>query len=309
MRPDWADLMDFDPVVEPLYDGGALAQDPFNVGQSMCLLSQASNSHTASAPSSNTQVLPPSPPTQDGSSSGADETTRRLTSAIIDLDALGQRLAPARNHHVPKEHIQQWADQLRDEINLRSALEGILTHTQGLTSLYSNIEELTSPEHGSPPDHDDNCQVPNCIHDNEHQLPDAPGHYAMVNLLLTSHLKLIDTLDILIRCSRTCSHVVMSLPKSQEPRFDIPEIRIGSFVAPEGAAASLFTTMLHQLLSDLQGKNKGLSAQLSARNDLRGSREVRVVGLQSEIIRDRTSGILDELQRVKTEMINLGIIR
>lgn len=289
---DWTDLMDF-AQTELSYDC-APPQDLFNIRGS-------ASGPVLSETDTGTNSQPPSAPLENGSADPSKDATSQLSSMITSLDNISQKLSSVSIHHVSKCDIQQWADHFHKTMHLSNSLELLLSHSQSLAALYTTVSAIT------PSSADQVCHVDDCIHELNPHRPGTRLPFPLLNLLLTCHLQLLHALEIIVGHSRTCRLVVTSLPEGEEPLFDIPEVRIGSFVAPPETAASLFTTMLHQLLRDLQSKCKRFAAELSTMSEPGGSsKEIRVLCLQSDIINDRTAGMLDELQLIKTEMIKRG---
>lgn len=299
--PSWADMMDY------CVPNTAFSHDPFPLPVPV-----EETLHTSSSvPSTGQTQLTPETTESEKARPSSSEATDQLAAIITGLEGTNQRLASLGAYHTSKDHIQEWAEELRKSIDLSNALESLLTHTQSLSTLYTAVSELISPA-GRAAGHED-CHIPDCIHEyirSPAANSSAVAHYSLLNLLLACHLKLLDSLDTILTHAHTCSRAVSSLPKDRTPRFDIPEIRIGSFVAPPGAAASLFTTMLYQLLLDLQDKNKDLASSLASSPQEDGSglsRELQVLFLQSDIIKDRTAGAVEDMGNVKARMLEMGI--
>jgi hypothetical protein len=285
---DWADLMDFSQT--------GLSYDCVS-GQD--LLNPLSVSDTDTGPAAQL----PSTPHENGSSDLPKDTTNQLANMMTSLEAISQKLSSVDLQHVSKCNVQQWADNFHKTIHLSNSLELILSHCQDLSILYSTVSNTALNSNSGAK----TCVIHDCIHELQAHQPGRRLPFSLLNLLLTCHLQLLHVLGILIGHSQTCCLIVTTLPEGEEPHFDIPKVRIGSFVAPSGTATSLFTTMLYQLLRDLQGKIKGFSASVAAMEEHGSSpSEVRVLCLQSDIIKDRTTRILEELQMIKTEMIKRG---
>jgi hypothetical protein len=289
--PSWADMMDY------CVPNTTFSHDPFPLPVPV-----EETLQTPSVPSTGQTQLTPETTENEKAGTSSSEATNQLAAIITGLEGTNHRLASLSAYHTSKDHIQEWAEELRKSIDLSNALESLLTHTQSLSTLYTAVSELMNPA-SRPAGHED-CQIPTAN-------SSAVEHYSLLNLLLACHLKLLDSLDTILTHAHTCSRAVSSLPKDRSPRFDIPEIRIGSFVAPPGAAASLFTTMLYQLLLDLQDKNKDLSSYLASnpqQDEQRSLRELQVLSLQSDIIKDRTAGAVEDMRIVKARMLDMGIM-
>lgn len=266
------------------------------------------------SPDSNTvtegEAAPPQPSQDDAST--PDETSQ-LADLMVALDGVTRVLPQNKIRHLSREHVQQWADHMQQSFGLQSTLEHILKYSQRLVTLYPLVLEAAAPK-PDPVDLDNVCSVPDCVHNySSPQLtppwpsPSPSLDHALLNLLLACHIKLLDIIDILIDNGRFCGHVTSYLPGDSEPKFDIPLARIGSFVAPAGAAASMFICMLVELHALLVAKSGDL-ASLAA-SSVTSSRESQVVSLQCEILQDRTNSIMDELSKFKDYMLKRGMVR
>lgn len=299
--PSWTDMMDY------CVPNTAFSDDPFPL-----TVPVEESLQTSSVPSTGQAQHTPETTENEKARPSSSDATNKLVTIITGLEGTNHRLSSLGAYHTSKDHIQEWAEELRKSIDLSNALESLLTHTQSLSTLYSTVSELINPA-SRPAGHED-CDIPDCIHEyirSPTANSSAVAHYSLLNLLLACHLKLLDSLDTILTHAHTCSRAVSSLPKDRSPQFDIPEIRIGSFVAPPGAAASLFTTMLYQLLLDLQDKNKDLSSYLALnpqQDEPRSLRELQVLSLQSDIIKDRTAGAVEDMRIVKARMLEMGIL-
>lgn len=247
------------------------------------------------------------------SSSSSSEVMSQLTSMISGLERANQSMITLRGSHTSKERFQDWAEDVRKSFDLSNTLESILIHTESLATLYSTVSKLISS--ANQPRHRQDCHLPDCIHEYAQDRPDTPSltqHYSLLNMLLSCHFKVLDIVDSIIGLCNTCSRTIVALPMVQDAHFDFPQIRIGSFVASPSATVPLFTTMLCQLLLDLQEKNRDMSRSLSLSpqgDGVADSRELQLLNLQSDIIKDRTAGTLESMRRTQAYFLDKGIVK
>jgi hypothetical protein len=236
------------------------------------------------------------PPQHNGNGASDSDVTARLAELMVGIDGI-RRALPAHVRHVSKRDVHQWADRIRQLLDLRTNLEHILIYCQQLVNLYPPALQ-SAVAIGSV---DDACSIPDCLHDHyakSHEADPSPSlDYALLGLLQACHLKLIAVIETLVECGRFCCHVTSDLPKDRGPNFDIPTARIGSFVAPAGVAASMFMSMLAELQALLASKNRDLSSlAVSVKPPLR---EAQALSLQCDIIGDRTKGMMDAMNEFK----------
>lgn len=234
---------------------------------------------------------------------------KQLMDFMVALDAVHRSFPSNEMHHTSKENIQQWADTLGNRIDLKAQLESILDHASRLGVLYPFITKLASPSKGTH-HANDNCTVPACIHQDsfaQDSMPAPSIDYALLNVLVGCHTKLLDILELLLGHGRVCGQVVSLLPKDQEPSFDIPEIRVGKFVATKDRAVTYFVTFLADLLGSLS-RRVGEVESMAGLSDAKREREARVLGLQCEILKDRSDEVMKGLVDLKEDMTKRGLV-
>lgn len=236
------------------------------------------------------------PPPHNGNGASDSDVTAQLAELMVAIDGICHGL-PANVRHASKKNVHQWADRMRQLLDLRTNLEHILNYCQQLVNLYPPALQSAVAISSV----DDACSVPDCLHGycaESHEAGPSPSlDYALLGLLQACHLKLITVIESVVECGRLCRHVTSDMPKDREPEFDIPVTRIGSFVAPAGVAASMFISMLDGLQALLAAKNRDLSS-LAASVEPR-LREAQVLSLQCDIIGDRTKAMMDEMSGFK----------
>jgi hypothetical protein len=134
--------------------------------------------------------------------------------------------------------------------------------------------------------------------------------HAMLNLLLACHLRLLDVLDSLVVLVQICVNLTSALPADYDPKFDVPEIRIGSFIAPKNTAASIFLSTLLDLQALLVEKSRKLGAVFSSPGDGTAlTREAKMIRLQCDILVDRADATLQEMKKLKDHLVSAGVMR
>ncbi|UNI24816.1 hypothetical protein JDV02_010536 [Purpureocillium takamizusanense] len=225
--------------------------------------------------------------------------TTKLAGLVISLDRLWRFFS--------SEKLLDLKDQLHARVNLvggdsdlRRALEELLSHGQALSGLYLDVVDLMAlgrrgADTGTP-------DPPSS------QAPHPSLDQTTLGLLFATHLRYLDVLDCLLVFARLCASMAPSLPADYDPDFDVPEIRVGSFVAPKSTAASIFISMLVDLQVLLLARSQKLQSSLPpATPD--ASREVPILHLQMEHLTERADNSLQEMRQLKEHLIRAGAIR
>ncbi|KFA65855.1 hypothetical protein S40285_04656 [Stachybotrys chlorohalonatus IBT 40285] len=260
-------------------------------------------------------------PSQGNSTGGSentatdDATTTSLTAQLADvllaLDRVWRQLsAGCGMQHVSSEQALYYAELLGTKAGVQANIEIILRHTQLLVELYPNAVRLALPK--EPPVASDACTVVGCIHPEidvfQEHLSTQVDH-ALLNLLFSCHLRVLDLLDCLLRYAHLCTQLVPPLvAKGYDPPVAIPEVRIGSFVALKDTAGSVVLSILTELHTMLVARVEDLSGRLSAVNGGR-SGELKVLKIQCDIMGTRTQATFAELAQIKDKMVHLGAMR
>ncbi|CAM1508552.1 Fc.00g054000.m01.CDS01 [Cosmosporella sp. VM-42] len=234
----------------------------------------------------------------------------QLTDLMASLDLIYYEFPPPGLRHLPADQIKQFTEGMAATFDLQLTLEQLLQRTQQLVSLYPLILKHVAQKARTRYPADEACIIPDCMHRLRQSLETRPQpklDHAKLNLLLACHLRLLDILDNIINHARLCAHVVQSLPNDHEPQFDIPEIRIGSFVAPKGSAASMLVSMMIELQTSLTTKCQDLVELISSMSE-QAPREAQVLGLQCEALSDRSTATLADLQTLRSHMLMTGLL-
>lgn len=262
---------------------------------------------------------PPSPANDNGNNrvnGGTDAQSRpalsqaaQLADMMVSLDNLWRKFPGQEVHHIPRAQLRQYADTVGEKFELKPTLELLLEYTQQLAMLYPDIVR-TATARAVDPDADA-CTIIDCVHHDRGEF--KPRYipkvdYALLSLLMACHQRILDILETLTEHGRLCAYMTAQLPKGYDPKFDIPELRIGSFITPKDSAASMVVSLLFELQSLLIKKSKDLETTLVVvRSD--SPRQVEILATQCEIVKERGEVTLDQLKMLRDGMVNLGIIR
>ncbi|KND93814.1 Transcription factor ACEII [Tolypocladium ophioglossoides CBS 100239] len=232
----------------------------------------------------------PPQPTSDTPLAGT--ATAKLAEILVALDRIWRLLSSQESHQDVQRQLGQCADDVGSAV-----LKLSVRHVHVTESARADEGEAILPD----------CGHPNGILNERSRLPSFD--HAMLNLLLACHLRLLDVLDSLAVLAQTCANLASSLP-DYDPKFDVPEIRIGSFIAPKNTAASIFISMvldLHILLMDKSRKLVAILSSPGANTAL--TREAEMIGLQFDILRDRADATLQEMEKLKDHLVSAGVLR
>ncbi|KAH7140093.1 hypothetical protein B0J13DRAFT_61123 [Dactylonectria estremocensis] len=251
------------------------------------------------------------PPTSDNADTPPPGKISELADLLVSLDRIHAGFPmSAIYRHMSIEAVKHLSQTPDVRFDIQSTIELLLKQGQQLALLYPQVLKQAR-RHVNRPLEDSLCTIPDCIHHRRlslrPRLPPALDH-SLLNLLVACHLRLIDIFDNLMDHSRVCVHLFSTLPKESEPNFDIPEIRIGSFVAPRDSAASIMTTMLVELHSSLQARCHDMSDLIVSAVD-ETSLESRMLSMQCEALAIRTVGTLADMRDLRDKLSSAGILR
>lgn len=239
---------------------------------------------------------PPPPPAQVTEIS-------QLSDLMAGLDRLQTNFPTSQRDHLSARELTEFMKICK--FDLGSFLEDLLQRSQKLLHLYPEVLKRLEPE-------DINCDAPDCIHNaqKEYLLSKSrvPIDQSLIHLIMACHLRLLDIFDMITNHGRMCAHAVPLLPREHEPKFDMPEIKIGSFVAPKISAASMMIAMVIELQHSLSSRAEELegAVSLAVGNE---SKTAKIISLQCESLKERASDTLDGLCSLRDNLMKLGVIR
>lgn len=250
---------------------------------------------------------------QHGSSAGNNNSlTAQLSEMMMTLDGLLAKMPGPGVRHMSTQQGNEWIALMRSKVDLEKVMEEVLQSTQRLVTVYPAVIEHVARE-AAEAEAGPDCGIPDCVHRAVAESYAAPRvDAAPLQLLLACHSRQLDVFGRVVEHGLMCGRMGAHIPR-EDRRLDVPEIRVGSFVAPRLTAASMLLSMVIELLTDLEGGSRDLSDLLTrSLGDRAGEREmkqVRVFTLQCEVVLERTADTVGQLRRFKEEMIKIGVIR
>ncbi|GKU00257.1 transcription factor [Fusarium langsethiae] len=190
------------------------------------------------------------------------------------------------------------------EINVGAFLEELLQSSQKLVYLYPQVLKQLEPKDIT------SCEAPDCVHNS--QLFSASQHklsidQSLIHLLLACHLRLLDLFDNIVNHGRMCAHAAPMLPPECEPTLDIPEIKIGSFVAPKISAASMVIALVIEIQTSLNARAQDLHDVVSS-NVGHDARTTKILDLQCESLKEHASKTCSDLHSLREHLQKLGVL-
>ena len=245
------------------------------------------------------------PPTNDNTGQ-APSTQVTLVSQLTDLmiafDRMQDSYSALQAQHLTMRELNDLSKICG--FDLGPFLEELLQRSQKLVHLYPQVLNRLQPQKREP------CNTPDCVHNSHlpsHSRRETPIDQSLIHLLLACHLRLLDLFDNMINHGRMCAHAAPLLPPGCEPNLDIPEIKIGSFVAPKISAASMMVAMLLEIQACLNAKAQELHDVVSSSVG-RNARAAKILGLQCESLREHASTTSTDLRSLRAHLQELGVI-
>lgn len=237
-----------------------------------------------------------------------------LAGILTALERVWTVFSSHQLRHTLQEQLSQGTDEIQLGNQTQLALEQFLNVAQKLAMNYAHIWNTALP---SPQEEHD---MDAFTHD-QYSVEGMPGQrlgqdslrvdLAMMYTLIACHVRVLDVIDAIVKFARACADMAPFLPPGYDPKFDVPDIRIGSFLAPRAAAASIFLTTLLELQIDLIGKAQDLRQRVKDRcsPEQEAPKELELAGLQCQLLVDRATSRLEESRHLKTHVLNTGILR
>ncbi|OAQ63579.2 fungal zn(2)-Cys(6) binuclear cluster domain-containing protein [Pochonia chlamydosporia 170] len=206
--------------------------------------------------------------------------------------------------------LQQQLHHGVDEVNLgcdtRAALEQFLDLAQKLAMGYHHDTLPPWPPRG----HDNDTFTRAQREERTLNQRTAPSpDLAMTYALIACHTRVLDVIDAIVRFATACADMAPFLSPGYDPKFQVPEIRIGVFLAPRAAAASIFLSALVELQVDLVSKAQDVSKRFQeiCRAEQTTSKQLEVSMLQYELLVDRALSCLEDTKRLKSHVLHIGL--
>lgn len=226
----------------------------------------------------------------------------QLTDLMVVFERMQNSYPTSGTQHVSVKDLHEFIKSC--EFDLGKFLEELLQRSEKLVHLYPQaLKRLRPPEKVS-------CEALDCVHNSQPFLNSQPKvsiDQSLIHLLLACHLRLLGLFDNIVNHGRMCIHAVPLLPPECEPKIDIPEIKIGSFIAPKVSAASMVIAMLIELQSSLNARAQELHDAVVS-NVGHDSRAAKILGLQCESLTEHASETSTDLLSLREHLQKLGVI-
>ncbi|KAL6924263.1 hypothetical protein ACHAPO_003482 [Fusarium lateritium] len=226
----------------------------------------------------------------------------QLTDLMATFDRMQNSPPASLTQHLTIRELNEFMKVC--EINLGAFLEELLQSSQKLVHLYPQVLKQLEPHDTTP------CEIPDCVHNSQlfsHSRPQVSIDQSLIHLLLACHLRLLGLFDNIVHHGGMCAHVVPMLPPECEPRLDIPEIKIGSFVAPKISAASMVIAMVIELQTTLNTRAQDLHDVISS-NVGHDARTAKILDLQCESLKEHASKTCSDLYSLREHLQKLGVL-
>ncbi|KAK7753049.1 hypothetical protein SLS62_004999 [Diatrype stigma] len=238
----------------------------------------------------------------------------------------------ASSFRAPRDQpIEKVLDRYSEIFNPRPLLERLFTSGQVLIDLYPDVLEILFSTTGVQQQSGDRQHADgSCLHDLDYvhaSSGDVPWSVEeasaaqpaaaadeldvfLFNLLVLCHTRVLDIFEKLLSHAALCAKLSLAHPSGKEPpRANVPELRVGSFVASASSSSTMQAVLLGHIASVLKTRSQQLSRKLSEtlggnENDDKISRVVR---LQCEVLEESAGDRVKPLQEVKDRLNDLGL--
>ncbi|KAI1135932.1 hypothetical protein F5Y05DRAFT_405570 [Hypoxylon sp. FL0543] len=239
---------------------------------------------------------------------------RQLTNLAFEMDRVSEDLSFISRIHMPRN--RPTIDYYAEFVDRHQCIENLFTHAQCLIDIYPKILKVLFDKSDLS-----DCQDPNCFHTVElpHELDDFFSSMDddrngvdvfLFNLLVSCHTKILDVMGAIVDCSRTCTQVTFSTPGLVEPSVQIPEVRVGNFVATNSAAGTMQTALLVHVASVLVDCARRLRKRVAEIVEGEtNSKQVQVLRLQCELLEERATSKLKSVERVRGLFSSLSFMK
>ncbi|KAL0934690.1 uncharacterized protein CTRU02_209281 [Colletotrichum truncatum] len=234
----------------------------------------------------------------------------RLSSVMVKVNEAFNGLPPVSKLHVPGPDLKLFCMQISESYNLKRSLELLLSQTQELADIYPIVIQLAFEQQHTP-----DCTLPQCVHTykshptfGEDPFEIGVGSpkidFTLLSQLISCHYRLHDTIELLASQAQVCFKIsaASSHHGIESHRFDVPELRIGSFTLSSVTSSPAMATILVDLQFSLTQHIPKLQASIGRD----GTREGKVLSLQCDMLKDRADSILVRLKTLRDAIISHG---
>ncbi|KAI1451847.1 hypothetical protein F4805DRAFT_70735 [Annulohypoxylon moriforme] len=241
---------------------------------------------------------------------------RQLTTLAAGIDIVSQELSSISRVHVPKNRpIEEYHSKFIGDNTRHLWVEQLFTHAQHLIDIYPQALKIIFDKlDGSE------CKDPDCFHAVE--LPDELAAFFtgldddqdkidifLFNLLASCHAKVVDVIGLVVHCARVCTQVTLASPNLVEPDVQIPEVRVGNFVATNTAASTMQTVLLIHIAEVLVDYAQQINQQITATCKHENSTQVQMLKLQCKLLEEKATSRMRLLKQVKTLFAKIGFMK
>ncbi|KAI0160431.1 hypothetical protein GGR57DRAFT_455388 [Xylariaceae sp. FL1272] len=237
---------------------------------------------------------------------------QQLTNLALEIDRIALSIQPLANVHFPPGHdIEAFFASHVEDLQHSQCLERLFDIAQRLIDIYPSTQNLminTSPLGW------DNCTDQTCLHHmdvskefsgilREESEPAGKVDVFLFNLLAACHTKVSDVFAFFIKSTKLCAKITKA-NGMVEPRFHIPELKLGSFVASAMSASSMQVALVVHITALLE-KRAGVLGK-AIRDAMMGEeegKEARMVTLQCEILEERSRHQTEEFERLRDSLV------
>jgi hypothetical protein len=253
---------------------------------------------------SNTQVTPPqrTPPQQTQGSPEVEaqpdgprpRCVQQLSALAAELDHVFNTIPPSTAIHLRKETpasetIASWASTYSQS----RCLEQFFACAQRLLDLYPGTIDLIF----NLPAFDGTCDYPGCVHSKD--LPasvldplvavEGPAPRVLdtflLNLVQMCHSRVNDVLQVMLSHFNLCARATFTAKLPENPRLEVPELRVGNFVASPESSSSMQAVLIAHIALVLTQRAKQLAERVaSAMKDEASTKQAQMHKLQCELL-------------------------
>lgn len=273
----------------------------------------------------NPQFTPPEAPETPDTGLQADgprsRCVQQLSALAADIDGVYNYIPPGASIHVPKDSppsklMAAWSS----TYSQTKCLEQLFVCTQRLIDVYPGATDLIFLQPDSPDD-DGACGNPDCIHLQE--LPaailgcvpkDDPVSRTMdtflLNLLLVCHSRVNDIIEVMLSHVQVCAKAAAASKIPGGPPLEIPELRVGSFVASPESSSAMQALLLDHIASVLTNRAKNLTERVAAATeDYVTTKQAQMYRLQTEVLAETAASRHGKITLIRDVMTKIGVLR
>ncbi|KAL1879188.1 hypothetical protein Daus18300_001767 [Diaporthe australafricana] len=245
----------------------------------------------------------------------------RLTELLLDMGTLWANLPVKTTLHLAQNNShEQHVKNLTSKLTSKAVLESLFALTQRLIDLYPDAVSLAlSPDSRSS---SAACEIPDCTHRLElpHGLEEIEKHVsgqqtalhtglALANVLVSCHFRLLDLLDCFFLLVTSCVRVTVASPDRREPEFDGHDMRVGSFVPPKTAAASMQIALLKHLMVSLSERlaSFGVAVSSGTEGPDDSNMELRILSMQHHLLMKRHTSSLGHIDTIEDFIMRYAV--